>query len=259
VYVIAVHYPPGKGEALVSPLAEALDKTPYEARARLSDPEGGPAVVARYGEIEQAWACTGRLRANGISPLLLTPEDVETDDRRFLVRSFHLGDHGITATSRRGENTEIEYGQVRLFLRGTRIDEKTELKTTEQRQFSLGRAVLTQGLMMTKTVRKLEQVKTSDREDFFHLYVEGRPPLVFRSGGLDYRALGSALQPSVQANFTRLLAQLRQALPQALYDERLANSQSRARVLGPGLTENHLDVAISLISRVLRGTAPARH
>ena len=251
MYVIAVHYPPGQGEALVAPLAEALDKTPYEARARVSDPEGGPAVVARYGEIEHAWACTGRLRANGISPILLTPEDVETDNRRFVVRTFHLGEHGITAISRRGESAEIEYRQVGVFLRGTRIDEKTELKTTEQRKFSMGRAVLTQGLMMTKTVRKLEQVKTSDREDFLQLYVEGRPPLVFRSGGLDYRALGTALQPSVQANFTRLNALLRQALPQARYDERLANSQARARVLGPGLGENHLDIAISLISRVL--------
>src|SRR3954453_10264045 len=61
VNVIAVHYTPGGGEALAGALAEALDKTPYEARARLSDPEGGPAVVARYGEIEPAWACTGRL------------------------------------------------------------------------------------------------------------------------------------------------------------------------------------------------------
>ena len=253
--MIAVHYPPGKGEALVRPLAEALDKTPYEARARLTDPEGGPAVVARYAEIEQAWACTGRLRANGISPILLIPEDVETDERRFLVRTFHLGDHGITATSRRGESAEVDYRQVGLFLRGTRIDEKTELKTTEQRKFSAGRALMTSGLLMTQTVRKLEQVKTSDREDFLHLYAEGRPPLVFRLGGLDYRALGTALQPSVQANFTRLTSLLRQALPEARYDERLANSQARARVLGPGLGENHLDIAISLLSRVLRGAA----
>src|SRR5437764_3428643 len=136
---------------MAAPLAEALDKTMYEARARLSDPEGGPAVVARYGEIEPAWACTGRLRANGISPLLLTPEDVETDARRFLVRSFELGERGLTATSRRGETAEIAYRDLRLFLRGVRTEEKTDLKTTEQRKFSMSRALLTQGLMMSKT------------------------------------------------------------------------------------------------------------
>src|SRR4051812_12728798 len=123
VHVIAIHYAPGAGEALAAPLAEALDKTIYETRARLSDPEGGPAVVARYAEIEPAWACTGRLRANGISPILLAPEDVETDARRFLVRSFHFGERGLTAVSRRGESAEIAYGQIGLFLRGVRIDE----------------------------------------------------------------------------------------------------------------------------------------
>lgn len=258
MHVVAIHYAPGAGEALAAPLAEALDKTIYEARARLSSPEGGPAVVARYAEIEPAWACAGRLRANGISPILLTPEEVETDARRFLVRSFHFGEHGLTAVSRRGESAEIAYRQVTLILRGVRIDERTELKTTEQRKFSMGRALLTQGLMMTKTVRKVEQVKTADREEFCHLYVEGHPPLAFHAGGLDYRTLGSALQPSVQANFTRLVAELRQALPQARYDERLANSPARARVLGPGLTENQLDIAISLLARVLGTPKPSR-
>ncbi|PYQ55984.1 MAG: hypothetical protein DMF53_26940 [Acidobacteria bacterium] len=222
--VIAIHYAPGGGEALAGPLAEALDKTPYEVRARLSDPEGGPAVVAR----------------------------LETDARRFLVRGFELGGQGITATSRRGDTAEIAYRDLDLFLRGTRIDERTELKTTEQRKFSMGRALLTQGLMMTKTVRKTDKVTSLEREEFFHLYADGRPPLVFRSGALDYRSFGPALQPSVQANFTHLVEQVRQAFPEVPYNERLANRQSRARILGPGLTDKHLDVAISLLARVLR-------
>jgi hypothetical protein len=252
VNVIAIHYAPGAGELMAGGLAEALDKTAYEVRARLSDPEGGPAVVARYGEIEPAWACAGRLRANGISPILLTADDLETDARRFLVRGFELGAQGVKATSRRGETAQIAYGDLDLFLRGVRVDERTEMKTTEQRKFSMGRALLTQGLMMTKTVRKTEKLTSVEREEFFHLYAEGRPPLVFRSGALDYRSFGHALQPSVQANFTRLVEEMRQAFPHARYSERLANRQSRARILGPGLTDNHLDVAISLLARVLR-------
>ena len=252
--MIAIHYAPGAGESLAGGLAEALDKTAYEVRARLSDPEGGPAVVARYGEIEPAWACAGRLRANGISPILLTAEDIETDARRFLVRSFELGSQGITATSRRGETARIAHQDLDLFQRGARIDESNELKTTEKRKFSAGRFLLTGGLMMSKTTRKTEKLTSVEREDFFHLYAEGRPPLVFRSGALDYRSFGHALQPSVQANFTHLVEEMRRAFPQARYSERLANRQSRARILGPGLTDNHLDVAISLLARVLRVT-----
>ncbi|HTG33581.1 MAG TPA: hypothetical protein VLB76_11700 [Thermoanaerobaculia bacterium] len=258
MHVLAVHYAPGAGEAMAASLAEALDKTPYETRARLSDPEGGPAVVARYGEIEPAWACAGRLRANGISPILLTEEDVETDPRRFLVRGFELNEQGIAATSRRGETAEIAARDIALLLRGVRIDEQTELKTTEQRKFSASRALLTQGLMMTKKVRTTEKVTTSSREEFLHLYAVGRPPLVFRSGGLDYRSFGNALQPSVQANFTHLIEEMRRTFPAAPYNERLANRQSRQRILGPGLTDNHLDIAVSLLSHLLLSSPPSR-
>jgi hypothetical protein len=252
VNVIAIHYTPGKGEALVPALAEATDKTLYEVRARLSSPEGGPAVVANFGEIERAWAFAGRLRANGVVPILLTPEDVESDAKRFLVRTFHLGEHEVTATSRQGRTVELAYREVDLILRGVRIAERVGLKTTEQRKFSAGRALMTGGLVASKTTRKLEQVTTEERDDFLQLYSDGKPPLVFRASAVTYQSLGSALQPSIAANFTYLVETLRRACAHAPYDERLTNRQARARVLGPSLTENHLDIAVSLLARVLR-------
>jgi len=257
VYVLAIHFAPGTGEALAAPLAEALGSTLYEARARLSDPEGGPAVVATCGEIQPAWACAGRLRANGFSPLLITPEEVETNAARFQVRSFTLGEQGFTAVSRRGETAEIAYREIDFVLRGTRLEERTEVKTTEQRKFSAGRALLTGGLMLTKKTRKVEQVTTEDRDDFIQLYGEGRPPVVFHATGLNYQSLGTALQPSVAANFAQLVERLRQAAPYARYDERLANRAGRARIMGPMLKNRHLDVAVTLLARVLR-SAEAR-
>jgi hypothetical protein len=55
----------------------------------------------------------------------------------------------------------------------------------------------------------------------------------------------------VQANFTRLIAELRRRVSGARFDERLANAQGRARILGPGLRDDQLDIAISLLARVL--------
>lgn len=252
MYVIAIHYEPGTGEPLVDLLARALDKSLYETRARLSNPEGGPAVVANYGAAEPAWACAGRLRAEGIAPILLLPEEVEVDAGRFLVRDFELGEQGIQATSRRGDTIELPYQEIDLVLRGTRVDERIETRRTEKRNLSLGRAIVTGGLLVTKVTRKVEQVRSEEREAFFHLYAAGKPPLAFRSAALNYQGLGPALQPSIHANFNRLAEALQQPLSQARWDERLASLQGRARLLGPGLTENHLDIAISLLARVLR-------
>ncbi|HEX6904771.1 MAG TPA: hypothetical protein VF789_34005 [Thermoanaerobaculia bacterium] len=238
--IVAVHYAPGQGEAMVETLAGALDKTLYEARARLRSPEGGPVVVASFAEIEPAWAFAGRLRVNGIRPILLTPDDIESDAQRFLVRGFELNERGLTAVSRRGESAEIALGSVDLVLRGTRIAKKVETEDTGVFQ-------------MTRARRKSRQVTREERDDFFHLYSMGHPPLVFRANDLDYRSLGSALHPSVTENFNILLAELRRLLPHARYDERLASRLSRARLLGPSLTEDHLDIAVSLMARVLRG------
>ncbi len=202
MYVIAIHYRPGTGEALAAPLAEALGGTLYEARARLGDPEGGPAVVATYGEIEPAWACAGRLRANGFAPILITPEDVESNASRFVVRSFTLSGEGITAVSRRGETIELAFREIDLFLKATRIDERTEVKTTEQRKFSAGRALLSGGLMLTKKTRKAEQVTTEELDEFFQLYTDGRLPLVFHASGLNYQPLGPSA-PAVRGSELR--------------------------------------------------------
>jgi hypothetical protein len=252
VYVVAIHFAPGTGDVMASALADALGKTLYEARARLSDPEGGPAVVGNFAEIERAYAFAGRLRANAIVPILLTPEDIESDARRFFVRSFQLGEQGITAVSRQGETLELAYHEIELILRGVRIDERTKVQRTEERKFSPMRAMVTGGMVVSKTTRKAEQVTTQQREEFLHLYSEGGPVLAFRASALTYQSLGSALRPSSEANFAYLVRALRDATPGAHYDERLANRQGRARVLGPSLTENHLDVAVTLLARVLR-------
>jgi hypothetical protein len=252
VYVIAIHFAPEAGEALAPPLAEALGSTLYEARARLSDPAGGPAVVATYGEIQPSWACAGRLRANAFSPILITPEEVESNASRFQVRSFTLGGQGLTAVSRRGETAEISYREIDFVLRATRLEERTETKTTEQRKFSAGRFLASGGLILTKKTRVVEQITTEDRDEFIQLYCEGRPPVVFHASGLNYQSLGTALQPSVAANFAQLIERLRQAAPHIRYDERLANRAGRARILGPLLKDRHLDIAISLLARVMR-------
>jgi hypothetical protein len=252
VHVIAIHYTPGAGEALVEGLAEALGTSLYEARTRLSSPEGGPVVVGNFAEIQPAWAFAGRLRANGISPIQLEPAEVETDAERFLVRSFELGERGIEAVSRQGKTVTLAYQDIDFVLRGVRIDARLERRRTEVRKFSPTRALMTGGLMATRTIRQMAPVTEEQREDFLYLYSGGQPPLAFEATAVNYRSLGAARQPSTAANFAFLVEELRRLLPQARFDGRLTNRQARARVLGPSLTENHLDVAVTLLARVLR-------
>jgi hypothetical protein len=256
MYVVALQFEKNAGDALAVRLAAVLGRTLLEARSRVSQPEGGPSVLATFSERPAAEAYAEELRSRGFAVLVLPPEAVETEKDRFLVRSFELGPDALTARSRQ-EGIEVPWPEVRLLLRGVVRMERKRTQTVQRRELSLGRAVMTGGLMVTKPVKETKSEVQVENEGFVHLYPAAGPPLVFRQTDLNYAGLGSGLQPSMAANFARLVAALREASPRAVYDERLATQPGQARLLGPSLPPaSHLDVAVSLLSRALLA-APA--
>jgi hypothetical protein len=251
MHVVALQFEKNAGDSLAVRLAAVLGRTLLEARGRVSDPEGGPAVLATFPEAAAAEAYADELRSRGFAMLVLPPEQVETEKERFLTRSFAVGPEALTAQSRQG-SAEVAWRDVRLLLRGVVRVEHKRTQTVQRRELSLGRAVITGGLMVTKPVKSSKTEVLIENEGFLHLYPAAGPPLVFRQSELNYAGLGPGLQPSVAANFSRLVTVLREACPQARFDERLASPPGQARLLGPSLPpSSHLDVAISLLSRSL--------
>ncbi|HEX3525479.1 MAG TPA: hypothetical protein VH988_00300 [Thermoanaerobaculia bacterium] len=250
MYVVALQFEKNAGDALAVRLAAVLGRTLLEARNRVSDPEGGPSVLATFPEKAAAEVYAEELKSRGFSVLVLPPEDVESDKERFVVRSFELGPEGLKAQARLG-SVEVPWQDVRLLLRGqTRLEQKLT-KTSVRREFSLQRAVLTHGLLVTKPVKETKHELRVEHNGFLHLYRATGMPLVFRQQELSYAGLGPRLQHAIAANFSLLVAALREASPRAAYDERLATAPGQARLLGSLPAASHLDVAISLVSQSL--------
>ena len=133
------------------------------------------------------------------------------------------------------------------------MKQETSTETTKERKFDIGKAVLTGGLVISKTVKATEQKITEEREGFLFVYAKGVLPLVFREGALDYSSLGPALQLSRTANFTALLAEIRSRSSQARFDDRLTTRAGQVQLLGPSLdVQRYIGVAIELLVRVLR-------
>jgi len=253
VYAVAIDYDPRDAERFAEPLAYALDRSLIEARSRLSDPNGGPTVVGNFAEEAGAGICVRKLREVGISCTVLAPDEIETDPSRFAVRSFRLGERSLGASSRYGKEIDIPYEEIELLVRGTLFVPRPEMGTIEERRFSPTRTLLTGGIVSTKRKLRHRAIPMEEREGFLQVYAGARPPLVFREGSLHYQALGAALKPSANANFQLLVDRLRERAPAARYDERLSDKPGRARVLGPTLSpERHLDVALTLLAKVLR-------
>lgn len=254
--VVAIHRFSGDEQESTQKLATALGGTVYDARMRLRVPSGGPTVVGVFAQMEAASACAERLRNAGFAILVMKPEDAESDGERFPVRRFLFGEHHLTAESRDGRLIELLYRDVELLLRGSDIVRATETEAVTEKKFSMGRALVSGGLMLTKTQKSVRESTTENRECFFHLYSPSQPPLVFRENSLNFEGLGPDLKPTRGLNFAFVWAELRRRCSAALIDERLFQRLGQVQTLGASLPpEKHLDTAITLLAMSLRGTS----
>ncbi|HAM52412.1 MAG TPA: hypothetical protein DCP92_17580 [Nitrospiraceae bacterium] len=253
MYVVAIYSLKKDKETLSSALAAVLGVTIYEALARLRAPGNGPLIIAFFAEKERAVQLGERLQSEGFKTSLLTASELETEGRALIVKRFSLGEHELDITTDKGDSRRMPFKNIDLILRGTGIAHDVTTETVESRSVSPARAVLSGGMMITKTTKNVREVTTEERQAFVNIYARDGSPFVFRENTLIYDSLGPALQPARAANFIYLVAELRRHCPGALYDERLLSRAGQAALLGPSLDpEEHLIVATALLSKVLR-------
>jgi len=253
MHIVALHNLPQNKEALAKALAAAMGATVYEALSRLRSPGKGPFVVGVFAATGPAEELVKKLTAGGFEAALLKEDEIETEAVGFVVRKFRLSGDALIVESRNEESLAIDYSSIELILRGTSIAQSTTTQTVKEKKFDPGMALLTSGLKMTKTTEKTIESTVQTREGFFYLYAGDQKTLIFREGGLSYDSLGTALQPTRQANFSYIIEELRRRSPEAIYDDRLLNRAGQVQLLGPSLSpEKHMNIATSLLAKVLR-------
>jgi hypothetical protein len=232
-------------------LAAILKTTAFEALSRLRAPGNGPLVVGIVAEKEQARQLADQLGSNGFSTVVLGDDELEAETDQWSIRKFEFGKQDLTVESNDGRRLAIVYSGIDLILRGIGISVSTSTETTKKRKLDLASAVISGGLKMMKTTKTVREVTREEREGFFMLYGEGRPPLAFHENGLVYDSLGPLRGLSHSANFMQLIAELRRFCPAARYDERLLSRAGQAALLGPLLSpDQHLVVATALLAKV---------
>ena len=145
----------------------------------------------------------------------------------------------------------LPYRAIVALLRAshqTRTETRTETKAKE---FSAGRALLSGGLMLRKSVTREERSVATEREQVLYLFgPNGSTPWILRERGTHYAGLGAAAGPSSTQYFLATLAELRKRAPRAVYDERLMQARKAptrsVRTAGTGAES----VAVSSIDGV---------
>jgi hypothetical protein len=236
---------------LVQALAVALGVTAFEARPRLLG--GGPSVVARFADPEQALALAEKLNQCGFTTLVIDYDAVRGRAGHLIVRRFELNELSLRIDAGDGQQADILYAEIDLLLPGTNIVGYAETKTVTERKLSLGKTILSGGIPMMKKTEHKEEVATEERVKVLYLYAGERPPVFFSQNGMSYDGFGPAMKMSRELNFNHLVSELRRLSPKAVYDDRLLNRAGQVRVLGPALNpETNLDLAAEVLARTLR-------
>jgi hypothetical protein len=253
VNIVAIHNLEKDKESLAGSLASVLNVSSYDALMRLRVPGNGPLTVAVSAQTERAEELAEKLRSAGFAALVLTDAEIAAAAVTLVVKRFVLDPRELQVVTEKGDNFVLLLQNVDLMLCGMKIARSTNTETVKERSVSPGRAVLSGGLMITKTTKTTREIITDERERFINVYTGKKTAIVFRENALDYTSLGSARRPSRVENFTCLVAELRRCCPLAKFDNRLMNRAAQAALLGPLLDpEANLDVSTALLAKALR-------
>jgi hypothetical protein len=259
VKLLALARSPVDAEAAARALAEATGLTPAEARMRLA-PEP-PALLARL-DPPRADAAVATMRKAGAAALAIDVR-VPSDDDRTVARAFSIGDAGATFTPRSGAPLDVAWPDVLAVLRGARALRADVARAEKSRSVSIGSAVATGGLLVTRTSTKTVRSSEEATEQVILVYSRDGRAAALAEGGLDFSCLGAAMQPSSTANMVALAAMLRDRAKGAFHDDRLlrlgrrslpflAGGESRSQTATLATTRTDTSGSLDVLAEVIR-------
>jgi hypothetical protein len=148
-----------------------------------------------------------------------------------VAAGFELQEGELSAQLRGGGRLAVPFSQLIAVVRAVEVCEQEHAVQSVERKLAIGRAVLSGGLMRSKTVHKSTSAKSLEHEQVAYLFRhEVAEPLLLRESALSYAGLGDERGVSAHESFMRLIGVLQKRAPHALHDERLCVRKRRAEL-----------------------------
>lgn len=197
------------------------------------DPASAPAMVQG-------------LEALGFVVLTFETGAAPTDRERVVARRIEFTDGSVFATDGQARTHACPPSAISLLQRGTRTSTTSEKVNTSERKLDLGRALLSGGVLLTKTTEKTS-IKTTQNTEAFLLVQrnDGEPDLMLYERRIDYSGLGVEMQPASRANFETVWTKLKAMAP-ALVDDRVSRPGFVSGL--PTTANDPMDLALFLVA-----------
>ncbi len=263
VFVVALVSLGTPAELEAEHLAQALGLTRFEARQRLAGTP--PLILLRTKDAQRAKSLGAAMLSRGHQVVGLDLAQLPPADAQVRVRDFRLEPDALVSVAPNGAEQRLPWADVLGLVHAAHARSDQSVEVTRERKFSVGRAVMSQGLLVTKAVATERTTASTEREPVVYVFHRGAAPWLLTESHLRYAGLGSALRPTRLENFAALLQAVRTAAPGAPYDARLlehraALSKERADFRGQQRTSDNTET-VDLLARVvlqvlLRGPRP---
>ncbi len=206
-------------------LASDLGITAYEARQKLA--VGMPCVVVVSAEHARVASLLASLGRRGHDVLACEGSSVIPSQSMCQVRRFRFEPDALVLQARQEgppsdqEEERVAYAAVSALIRATHRHTFEAHEESKERKFRPVAAVVTGGLMLTKTVTRDVVRVGEDREQVLYIFRRNGGPCLLREGIVQYGGLGADIRATRLENFSTMIRLLRKHVPAAAYDERL--------------------------------------
>lgn len=233
MFVVALLSLSTSADAETAGLAKDLGVTPYEAGQLVRG--ALPTVVFKSSDGARAEAIAAAMRKRGQGALACEVDQVISSEAMHVLRGFKLAPDALVSESQNGTSERLPWSDVRCAVKAVHHVTGQSVQVSHERKFDLGRAVLTQGLVMTKGTTKESASSVAQREPVLYLFRRSGPPWLLTESQGRYGDLGPLVRPTRQENFTTLLRLIRERVPQVPWDERMVSLRSRADTVSSDL------------------------
>jgi len=236
-------------------LAIDLGSTPYDARLLLAT--GLPAIVLMTTVKSAAVELLSKLRGRGVDALAFDSAAVVSNRTMFSPKSFRLESDAMAVET--PEPQLLVFADVIAMLRATHETRTEATSQQKERSFSAGRALLSGGLVMTKTRETTVRSRSDTKQEVLYVYRgAGQAPWILRESGMRYDGLGEKRAATEHANFVTVVDMLRARAPKAIYDDRLVRRKIPDRIAQVAVvgvssttqTETSSDAAMDLLAHL---------
>ena len=225
-----------------------------------SDPEP-PALLARL-EAGAADALVASLRKAGLPALAIDAHVPRDADRTSALRVAFTAE-SVTFTPRAGDPMQVAWPDVLAVLRGSRESRSEVERTEKSKSLSVGMAIATGGLMMSRTSSKTVHSSDTSFQQVILVYARDGRAAALVEGLVDFSCLGSDLQPSSTANMGTLGRRFREQARGAFHDDRLlrlgrrplpfvAEHETRSATSALVVTRRDTVASLDVLAEVLR-------